>query len=51
MISLELGELYGCADYKELMSSIKMLQMIGMSDIEIQHYLETMKRAKERGES
>lgn len=43
MINLELGELYGMDNVKELMQTIKELQDMGMSDSEIQAILERSK--------
>ena len=43
MINLELGELYGMDNVKELMQTIKELQDMGMSDAEIQAILERSK--------
>lgn len=48
MINLELGELYGMDNVKELMQTIKELQDMGMSDSEIQAIL---KRSKNKAES
>ena len=47
MINLELGELYGMDNVKELMQTIKELQDMGMSDSEIQAILERSKGDKE----
>lgn len=43
MINIELGELYGMDNVKELMQTIKELQDMGMSDSEIQVILERSK--------
>lgn len=43
MINIELGELYGMDNVKELMQTIKELQDMGMSDSEIQAILERSK--------
>ena len=43
MINIELGELYGMNNVKELMQTIKELQDMGMSDSEIQAILERSK--------
>jgi len=48
MINIELGELYGMDNVKELMQTIKELQDMGMSDSEIQAILE---RSKNKAES
>ena len=47
MINLELGELYGMDNVKELMQTIEELRSMGMSDAEIQAILE---RSKEQTE-
>ena len=46
MLTLELGELYGMKDVKELMQTIQELQRMGMSDDEIQKILERSKDKK-----
>lgn len=43
-IKLELGELYGCKDYKELMQSIEDARALGFSDEEIEKILERSKQ-------
>lgn len=43
-IKLELGELYGCKDYKELMKSIEDAKALGMTDEEINKALERSKK-------
>ena len=43
-IKLELGELYGCKDYKELMKSIEDAKNLGLSDEEIEKILERSKQ-------
>lgn len=43
-IKLELGELYGCKDYKELMKSIEDAKALGLSDEEINKALERGKQ-------
>lgn len=43
-IKLELGKLYGCKDYKELMQSIEDAKALGMSDEEINKALERGKQ-------
>ena len=50
MINIELGELYGMDNVKELMQTIKELQDMGMSDSEIQAILERSKNKAESGE-
>lgn len=47
MINLELGQLYGCKNYKELLDAIDNLKSIGMSDEEINEIIE---RSKDGGE-
>ena len=47
MINIELGELYGMDNVKELMQTIEELRSMGMSDAEIQVILE---RSKEQTE-
>ena len=43
MINIELGELYGMDNVKELMQTIEELRSMGMSDAEIQVILERSK--------
>jgi len=47
MISLELGELYGCDSQEELLQCIENMRSIGFSDEEINQMLEESKQ-KER---
>lgn len=47
MITIELGELYGLADEKELFNTITELRQIGMADVEIQDLLNRRRKKKD----
>ena len=47
MITLELGQLYGMANEKELLQTIKELRDIGMPDKDIQDILDRSKAESE----
>lgn len=49
MINLEIGELYGLRNEKELLETIRTLQEIGMTDEQINKILENSKRGDEFG--
>lgn len=46
MLTLELGELYGMSNEKELLDTIEQLRKFGMSDADIQAVLERSKEGK-----
>ena len=47
MITIELGELYGLADERELINTITELKQIGMADVEIQDLLNRRRKKKD----
>lgn len=49
MITLEMGELYGMESEKDLMQTIKQLQDMGMSDVQIQAILDRSKEENKNG--
>jgi len=46
MIKIELGELYGCESYEELIETINYMKRMGMSDEQMQEILNKSKDGK-----
>ena len=46
MIKIDLGELYGCKSYEELIKTINYMKRMGMSDEQMQEILNKSKDGK-----
>lgn len=46
MIKIDLGELYGCKSYEELIETINYMKRMGMSDEQMQEILNKSKDGK-----